>query len=53
MGKTKGQRKAENKRPMRRREKTIDYDSAPKQDIMQGRTTRRKWDIGLAKGDKV
>ena len=50
--KTKGQHKAHSKKTQRNKEKNIDDNSAPKKEIMQGRAMRRKWGMGLAKGDK-
>lgn len=50
--KTKGQHKSHSKKIQRTKEKGIDPNSAPKKEIMQGRALRRKWGMGLAKGDK-
>ncbi len=50
--KTKGQRKSESKKAQRNKEKDIDDNSAPKKEIMQGKAMRRKFGMGLAKGDK-
>ena len=52
MGRTKGQRQSKEKKTQRNKEKDINPNSAPKKEIMQGRAMRRKWGMGLAKGDK-